>query len=359
MPTERLRYIDPDATGTGTGLSLANAYVSQMAATVGEIGDPDLVANDEILAFECYSTGGTADTGGTPAIPTTWITDATRYIEFRAGAGNEASTEWDATKYRLQTTTNSPSIFRGIKVRNLQVDAVHTGSQLLYNNRANDIEYTGNYFRYSGSGGSANYAQGWSTTTTGIVFVNNIVDGFPEWGIANTRATDASSIYNNTFISCGIGIRYDNATAALVKNNIFEGCTTDLTGTYAAGADANATDNASLNYTVTGGGNTGDRLSQTFTFASATDFAITGADAGARTFGLDLTADASYPFADDIDGNVRGATWDIGAFQVTAGALAPTITSVDGDNIITNGQTGIIILGANFESAQGAGGEAQ
>lgn len=54
-------------------------------------------------------------------------------------------------------------------------------------------------------------------------------------------------------------------------------------------------------------GFTNGRGSQTFTFVNPgnDDWHLTNADAGARTYGADLSADGAFAFDDDIDGDIR------------------------------------------------------
>lgn len=75
--------------------------------------------------------------------------------------------------------------------------------------------------------------------------------------------------------------------------------------TYCASKDATADDWAGA----------GNRINQTFTFVdSANDnFHLASTDAGAINYGTDLSADGTFAFDDDIDGQTRTAPWDIGA----------------------------------------------
>jgi len=45
----------------------------------------------------------------------------------------------------------------------------------------------------------------------------------------------------------------------------------------------------------------------------------------AKDKGTDLSSDANLPIWNDIDGDARGATWDVGADEyISVGAVAPT-----------------------------------
>ena len=67
----------------------------------------------------------------------------------------------------------------------------------------------------------------------------------------------------------------------------------------------NSKNNASEDSSASGF--TNGRGSQTFSFvASGSDnWHLTDTDAGARTYGVDLSADGSFAFDDDIDGDTR------------------------------------------------------
>jgi hypothetical protein len=77
--------------------------------------------------------------------------------------------------------------------------------------------------------------------------------------------------------------------------------------TYSASNDATADD----------WGGSGNRINQTFTFVDSANnnYHLAATDAGAREYGTNLSADATIPFAVDIDNDPRaiGSAWDIGA----------------------------------------------
>ena len=112
--------------------------------------------------------------------------------------------------------------------------------------------------------------------------------------------------YNCTAIgSVGIGFT-SVATLTLSKNCLASGNGTDFSGTF----DAASTTNASSDTTAPG---TSSRISQTFTFedAGSDDYHLTTSDTGALGFGTDLSADATFAFDDDIDGDTI-VVWSIG-----------------------------------------------
>lgn len=65
--------------------------------------------------------------------------------------------------------------------------------------------------------------------------------------------------------------------------------------------------------------------SVTFENAGAGDFHLGSGDTVAKDKGTDLSSDANLPIWNDIDGDARGATWDVGADEyISVGAVAPT-----------------------------------
>ena len=129
-----------------------------------------------------------------------------------------------------------------------------------------------------------------------------------------------------------VGINNTGGTLGIVKNNIFASTTTPVYGTFSAGTDYNSTASTSIGYTVTGGGNIHDRVSQSFSFLNVAsgDFHLGSSDTGAKDQGENLSSDAGLPIDTDIDGQSRpyGAAFDIGADEyVPSGDIVPPVIS--------------------------------
>lgn len=77
--------------------------------------------------------------------------------------------------------------------------------------------------------------------------------------------------------------------------------------------DYNASNDATAVLALPG---TNSRINQTFDFwdTRVGDYALTQEDTGARNFGTDLSADATFPFDDDLR-RALWATWDIGCLN--------------------------------------------
>lgn len=76
---------------------------------------------------------------------------------------------------------------------------------------------------------------------------------------------------------------------------------------YCASEDATADD-----WDGQGGSGDGNQISQTFTFVGAPDYHLAAGDTGAKDLGKDLGVVGLYAHSDDIDGDTRSGTWDIG-----------------------------------------------
>lgn len=143
---------------------------------------------------------------------------------------------------------------------------------------------------------------------------NNEADQF-SFGSGGTILTYC---YNCTAINLNATFRGFQALAAGI---ILKNCL----GVAGSGAAFNGsitmTNCASSDATATG---TGARINQTFTFVNsgANDYHLASNDAGAKGFGTDLSADATFAFNDDIDRNVITSPWSIG-FDWPAEQVAP------------------------------------
>ena len=368
MATLRQRYVDTASSGgdgTTTALSGTNAaYASLQAALNAERGD--LVSADVYLRIECAADTGTADTTLVDQNIAGWTTDATRYVEIHAAAGHEAGVEWDTSKYRLSRSGTGGSVFVAVladmsggiaygRLHGLQIEAdwsnlnsaTRTVGNLIWSVAAgtsgSDVRIYNNHFRWTGTkaftftntsamvSGSP-WTNGASPTPKAYLWNNILSDEttvtahasattFINW---DNRNHD-TYLWNNTLRGAlPYGFYGDNGSDRLhyLKNNLVAGVTTAMClGSYSnARCNYNSTSSAALGYTA--GAN--DRVSQTFTFASATNHAITSGDAGAKDYGV--TDPGAGMFDDDILGVTRSGTWDIGAHEYTSSEV-PTGTS--------------------------------
>lgn len=108
MASPRIRYVNTASTAGGTGSTNATsgadrAYASLNACLTNELGDEDLVANDEFLWILCCGT--TADT--LQGWVTGFVTDATRFVRIEANPVHVAGRHpgrWSTSHYRLSVS---------------------------------------------------------------------------------------------------------------------------------------------------------------------------------------------------------------------------------------------------------------
>jgi len=117
--------------------------------------------------------------------------------------------------------------------------------------------------------------------------------------LSNSGGSGASYCLNCTAIDNGQGFNEFTADPTWIN------CLADgNTGFDFDSGELLGLNNASSDGTAPG---TGSRINQTFTFVNTgnDDYHLTGSDAGARTYGQDLSAYGVFAFDDDIDGQTR------------------------------------------------------
>ena len=327
MATTVTKVVDPNS---GSGYDYASLYDWE-AAQQGDLTG----VRDEIAVAKCRCTGGTADT--TNITIDGWTTSATQYIKI-----------WTDTSesYRHNGTyqTGNKYRFTGVLVY-AESDALFDGIQFISTKTANGDFYpfqiyntavvmrlivTNSIFKMINS---ENYS-GWSDGITGwyggaagsvFIIVNCIFDGIRSTGTSGSSGylqdgAGTSYLYNCTFNNCQHG-PWGYSGTMYCKNCLANACPGGdfmevNVCTNCASSDGTADD-------TDGSGGSGNRISQTFTFAGAADFHLASNDAGALGYGLNLYNDAAYPFQTDIDGQDRGgaaASWDIGADEYVLSA---------------------------------------
>lgn len=273
---------------------------------------------DEIQVAECYTMTDTA-----AVLLSGWTTDATRYIEIRHAPGALRGYHLSVNSlYALENTTLFLTI-KGIKITN-NFASVGTPRCVHSTHATGIVRLSHCIFTCNNTG--ATFWDCIGHNYGGAFYISNSLFLDATMGAA-VNVAGASLIYNNTIRNCSEGLKA-TGTAIVAKNNLFSTMAfQSANGTFAAGTDYNATEQATMTYTVTGGGNTHDRLSQTFTFVSGTDFHLASGDAGAKDVGVDLSGDTSLPITDDFDQVTRAGTRDIGMDEFVADTtLAASLT---------------------------------
>lgn len=300
-------------------------YTSLSAAEAGE--QQDLTALGEIMEIECA-----AMTDTTAVTFAGWTTSSSFFVRVKAAAGAEAVMPFavGAGAYTQQTASTSGGFFLNacdfMEVVGIQVDNTASGAGGTPRGFRISIGGAGVtnlldscIVRMSGTGAASKSAF-FVTNSGGVVHINNCVGygcnvGQVFEGVRSITARNCTAADSVT------GYLRSGGTFTTI-NCLETNCTTGWSGTFTS-SDYNASED-----TTAPGSNS--RVSQTFTFvdAGAGDWHLASGDAGAKGFGTDLSGEATYPFSDDIDGQSRGATWDIGADQfVSSGTTVDLLPS--------------------------------
>ena len=328
MPTEIVKYVDPD------GGILADYTSLQAAITAEKAIRSNLVARDEVLKLMCISSAGSPDT--TPVVINSgdFVTDATRKIVVK---GDNSTGIWDAAKYCIIATTNAITVNIGnILFQNLQLEVVSYTTPvyciLQSNTSARTVINNCIFNSYGGAvirRGIMIEMNGYAGTNT-VIVANSVFCNFrgaPSSAAirvySNASATTNLYAYNVTINDSNNGLYVTNNSGVvnvIAKNVITQNCTDGFNGTFATGSDYNISDLAG----DAPGANSLNSTTVNFADAANGDFRLLAGSPGIDQ-GVDLSADPSYPFNTAIDGTIRpqGSAWDIGAFELIQQSFNP------------------------------------
>jgi hypothetical protein len=262
------------------------------------------------------------------------MTDKNKYIKFytpysssEVGVSQRHSGVWDDNKYNVSGNGEFGLIRAdepNIRFEGLQVQA-HLGYALgaeLANTSNSDIRFSHNIIKgdqtylTNSKGILVNVS---NTRLQNVSIYNNIVYGFKyniSFSSAGTSVLPSQiNIYNNTTSLGEIGFHSNNYGSDVniqLKNNLAHNNTTDYDF---RNTGVTALNNYASDATASPNGLGTDNATFTFINASGNNFKLAGGDTGANGLGVDLSADASFPFSDDIDKATRTAPWDVGADQ--------------------------------------------
>ncbi|MBN2005854.1 MAG: right-handed parallel beta-helix repeat-containing protein [Anaerolineae bacterium] len=300
-----------------SGVSDCYTSLAAWATAYGGLPNGDLVSQDKIAVARIEGTWTQADT--VPLELGGWTTDADHYVRiYTSGEARHNGTP--GSGYRLQPATGAPvnSSVAHFRIEGLEIHSMSSSSPVYARpgpDIAGDIRLSHNLIHGNGTdSGSGIYIYDYDGALK--VWNNVIYDvaglGYHA-GIQTSRGV--ITLYNNTVVDmiAGFAIRAESGVV-VVKNNLTDAPADDFRGSFYPGSDFNA----SSDDTAPG---LNSRRGQTFSFVdrAAGDYHLALTDTGARNFGADLSADATFPIADDVDGQVRAGGWDIGADEATGG----------------------------------------
>lgn len=284
--------------------------------------DIDTVTAMQSEVLECYDDSAPYDQ---TALYNAGTHNSTYPIIMRAATGHENNGSRTAG-VRFHTTAASAEF---ADVRDDSVWFYDLGIQCAFNTssteenfkQANqDLRLVGiHIYNSSNSGTGSNDGIAMNNSTTNLRMINCIVVDSDRDGLRTGSSSTGHIIYNCTFAdNAEDGLDHNNTTAstATVRNCL---CDNNTGQDFGSTGGYTGSGNASSDTTAPG---TSPRTSQTFTFVSATDYHLAAGDTGARTFGVDLSADATFDFDDDIDKDTRTVSWDIGADEDSTAAPA-------------------------------------
>jgi len=132
----------------------------------------------------------------------------------------------------------------------------------------------------------------------------------------NSGITRNAYLYNNTCTGHYIGFASGSyGTNVILKNNISYNNSDNYSGTVSSSSTNNL---SGPSQTDAPGSNPRNAVTVTFIDEANKNYHLASTDTGARGYGANLSSDSYLAFSDDIDGESRGSTWDIGADQYVA-----------------------------------------
>lgn len=325
-------------------------YTSLSAWEAGEQGD--LVTADQIRQAECYAM---ADT--TPCTIDGSTTDDTRYMRVYTPSSERHDGTYRTDKYRIEVSdvpglvlADHATRIEGLQVKmTMATDGVHHKAAIFpcynFSLGANQFQRVSHCVVLVDTTGRAD-----NTNIQGVgldvgasaasprpkVYVWNTVTyrigtggGYNDHTGVHGGAADVDLVaYNCTSVGFNYGFRVRAVAAGvLVKNNVARGSTIGFyvaapATSFDTGSDYNRCDDANS----IPGANSQNSVTVAFVDYAGNDYHLAGSDTVAKDAGTDLSADSLLAFSDDIDGQTRTGTWDIGADEyVATGASGPAL----------------------------------
>ena len=287
-------------------------YTSLAAAIAGEAGD--LVAADEWLHIECYAMSDTTQT-----TISGFTTSSDCHILVEAPVSERHSGVWDTNKYRITCLTYLGTVRvvqSHVKVEGLQVtcDLGWGGNGMIIEDDLENVQFSKCIckdivsFGFFSIKGVEPYYQMYNCLAINI--------GEAGFGIRGTYA------YNCTSTACVHGFKQMWISVIAYNCLSFNNSDSDF-GSAVTPANLTLYNCASGDSSATSYAGSNNRANQTFTFKDAAhgDYHLAEGDTGARGYGAVNPGSGLY--LDDVDGELRGASWDIGFDQYVSSGPEP------------------------------------
>lgn len=311
-------YVNTNSTAGGDCTTNGTSGSTRACATLRAA--IDLLPGTLTDAILILVDGTAADTGDVNQTPWDMTTSATNNLTVRANTASRHNGVWSTSKYRL-TCTNKNCLYNNIpshiRFENFQVECTASSGSFVCVKTSNanqtasdgDSRISGMYVRCveSGTGdyiGINTRPYGGGGGGTSRVF-NTIAENC-NIGFNNDFST--GEYYNNTSVGGTYGF-VEDATMKVV-NNLATGASIGFVGSFASGSNYNAENDGN------GGPGANHRSAVTFTFVGGGNYHLAAGDSGAKDFG---TSDpSSGVYSDDVDGEARSGSWDIGFDEYVA-----------------------------------------
>ena len=286
----------------------------------------DLNCVDKIAVAKIDGAWTSPDT--TPVVIDGWTTSINNYIKVYTTTVARHDGKWNNGKYRLINSETGRALYT--QVSNIKIDGLQILNQPTwgYDQNAIDVQGSGevsnNIIKYAGSNG---------TDINGIYFAavasvkiyNNMVYDTPK-GITTWCGGDVLRcyVYNNTVInSSASGFKPHQWVDTLFINNIVQNSAIgyDVWSIHNGQRISSAHPNSDYNISDIAG----DAPNATFSTSSkivsfistfTKDFHLSSSDIVAKDAGKNLLSNPNLSFSNDIDGQIRGSIWDIGADEL-------------------------------------------
>lgn len=319
---------------TGTTLYVNTGSTTGGDCTTNDISGPNracpklldavnLLPSTLSTPYRIYATGSAADTSAINQTPWDQTTSATNYIWIigEQSPNHFSSTPtgyYDTSKYRLEVS-NSNALYNNLpghlRIEGLQIKITRTSGDgyigiKCSNSNQNyadvDCRISNNIVIFTGTKGNTIGIENRPAGQTGASAKvwNNLVYDF---GQCYTSDLQDAEYYNNTAAGCTYGFVQSDTPTYKVVNNLVTGATIGFVGSFASGSNYNAEDDGN----GAPGAQSRSGVSFSFVNAGGKDFHLQSSDTGAKDYGTPNPA--SELFSDDIDGQTRSGSWDIGA----------------------------------------------
>ncbi|MFH1661832.1 MAG: fibronectin type III domain-containing protein [Candidatus Falkowbacteria bacterium] len=274
-----------------------------------------------------------------------WTTDADHYIKIYTTDEARHDGKWNTNSYRIQSEGTVVNVSDNhIYIEGLQIDDTGSaGYGGIFSNGPYDqqgIWISENIIRCSGTCPNSSNQHGINLAgTAGVAKINNNII----YGFSNTsesygmylnqlypRNNSEPSVYNNTVYGCYNGIMTDD-DAYYYNNLSYNNSNAD----YAGQTPLSSGNNISSDNTSPDGASYQSRV-VSFVDSVNNDFHLSSSDSSARDAGRNLSSDFNLAFSDDIDGDTRLGTWDIGADEYSGSAPPPTPPSDTTPPVLSN-----------------------